>query len=143
MTVPKRLYKYRTGSIQDITNLSAGKIWFADPTKFNDPFDCVYEVNSPTLDEFQDLLKVWSRDGELNSKDIEEISENPQEVQKVTNGLRNGVGKALKAINGVCCFSELVDDLLMWGHYANGHRGFCLEFDTQLGARSDSTFQGL
>ena len=31
---------------------------------------------------------------------------------------------------GVACFSEIVDHPLMWSHYADGHRGFCLEFDT-------------
>lgn len=31
---------------------------------------------------------------------------------------------------GVCCFSEVFDDLLMWSYYADGHKGICLEFDT-------------
>jgi Protein of unknown function (DUF2971) len=33
---------------------------------------------------------------------------------------------------GICCFSETYDNILMWAHYADGHRGFCLEFDTSL-----------
>jgi hypothetical protein len=32
---------------------------------------------------------------------------------------------------GIACFSEVVDNILMWAHYADGHRGFCLEFDTK------------
>jgi hypothetical protein len=28
----------------------------------------------------------------------------------------------------IACFSECVDNLQMWSHYADGHRGFCLEF---------------
>jgi len=31
---------------------------------------------------------------------------------------------------GVSCFSEKVDSLLMWSHYADHCKGFCLEFDT-------------
>jgi hypothetical protein len=30
---------------------------------------------------------------------------------------------------GVACLSEQPDNLLMWAHYADMHRGFCLEFD--------------
>jgi len=30
----------------------------------------------------------------------------------------------------VSCFSEENDNMLMWSHYADGHKGFCLEFDT-------------
>ena len=33
---------------------------------------------------------------------------------------------------GVCCFSECNDNMLMWGHYAECHRGFCLEFTTNF-----------
>jgi Protein of unknown function (DUF2971) len=29
----------------------------------------------------------------------------------------------------VICFSETNDDILMWTHYAQGHTGFCIEFD--------------
>ncbi|WP_334042398.1 DUF2971 domain-containing protein [Burkholderia ambifaria] len=29
----------------------------------------------------------------------------------------------------VCSFSERVDSTLMWSHYANYHKGFCIEYD--------------
>jgi hypothetical protein len=29
---------------------------------------------------------------------------------------------------GVCSFSEISDDILMWSHYADAHRGICLRF---------------
>lgn len=29
----------------------------------------------------------------------------------------------------VCSFSEINDSILMWGHYANNHKGFCIEYD--------------
>lgn len=29
----------------------------------------------------------------------------------------------------IACFSECCDSSLMWGHYADSHRGFCLEYD--------------
>lgn len=48
---------------------------------------------------------------------------------------RKGFRKSVEAIaakmqhQGIACFSAKVDDLLMWSHYADGHRGFCLEFE--------------
>lgn len=33
---------------------------------------------------------------------------------------------------GMVCFSKCKDNILMWSHYADGHRGFCLEFDRLL-----------
>lgn len=29
----------------------------------------------------------------------------------------------------VCCFSKNMDNYLMWSHYADGHRGVCLEWE--------------
>ncbi|WP_081618881.1 DUF2971 domain-containing protein [Thioalkalivibrio sp. ARh3] len=31
----------------------------------------------------------------------------------------------------ICSFSERVDSVVMWGHYANNHQGFCLEYDIE------------
>lgn len=33
---------------------------------------------------------------------------------------------------GVSCFAEVPDNLLMWSHYSDHHKGFCLEFRTDL-----------
>ena len=44
----------------------------------------------------------------------------------------------LRTKMGIACLSEAYDSLLMWAHYANDHRGMCveyelLEFNRQLG----------
>jgi len=40
-----------------------------------------------------------------------------------------------RKLTKVCSFSAINDSLLMWGHYADNHRGFCLEYDLErLGA---------
>jgi hypothetical protein len=37
--------------------------------------------------------------------------------------------EAAKRSARISCFSETGDNLLMWAHYADGLRGFCVEFD--------------
>lgn len=32
----------------------------------------------------------------------------------------------------IACFSSSARDLHMWAHYANGHQGFCVEYETSL-----------
>lgn len=34
------------------------------------------------------------------------------------------------AVTGVVSLAERADDMLMWGYYADSHRGYCLEFST-------------
>ena len=43
---------------------------------------------------------------------------------------------ALNPVGGVSCFSAIHDNLLMWGHYAQGHQGFCLEYSTDTDSLS-------
>lgn len=51
----------------------------------------------------------------------------------------SGINSAIEEIRtrkfseiGISCFSEIYDNMLMWSHYGDGHRGFCLEFDTNF-----------
>ena len=34
---------------------------------------------------------------------------------------------------GICCLSEVRDNILMWSHYAKAHHGFCLQFWNEHG----------
>lgn len=53
----------------------------------------------------------------------------------ITNNLQNIVNDFFISIlqceseKYISCFCEENTSTLMWGHYANGHRGFCLEYD--------------
>jgi hypothetical protein len=127
--LPKRLYKYQPPSVQALTSLSAGKLWFSTPSKFNDPFDCALEASLATLSD-QDCNAITRR--LFPNMNIE----NPHVLNTVRQQLSETIPQlvleARNKVRGVCCFTEIVDDLLMWGHYADSHRGFCLEFDTTL-----------
>jgi hypothetical protein len=41
----------------------------------------------------------------------------------------------------ICSFSEVPDSLLMWSHYADHHRGFCIEYDLQSLGDSNHLFR--
>jgi hypothetical protein len=127
---PTKLYKYRSASTQSIANLSAAKLWFSSPSRFNDPFDCAYEIAISELSK-DDLIAIIQR---ISRGDITPavLARYPDDVlrQQVTDGLKGAVAMGISAVKGVSCFSEIPDCLLMWGHYSDGHRGFCMEFDT-------------
>src|SRR3546814_2287171 len=39
----------------------------------------------------------------------------------------------------ISCFSSEADNLLMWSHYGDGLRGFCIAFDEEAITRGDTT----
>ena len=43
---------------------------------------------------------------------------------------------------GISCFSETHDHELMWSHYANKHKGFCIEYDMDLLTKNNPKFAG-
>jgi len=58
-------------------------------------------------------------------------------------GLANGVVSTLqewRKMVKLCSFSAIKDSLLMWGHYADNHRGFCLEYDLEA-LNADHSFR--
>ena len=109
------------------------EIYFPSPEKFNDPFDC----RLPTI-SFEASDKEW-----LNyyikylgrSEAEQKIRENHHKDPVHQNGfIKRFQDKIFKL--GVLCLSELPNNILMWSHYADGHKGFCLQFEnTDIGAQ--------
>ncbi len=150
--IPPKLYKFQSVSDNTIKNLRNRHIYFSKPEKLNDPFDCAIPFvlgEAETQDELQEafgnLLKRIQNEKTID--DIESAIRKAKE-QFLTNGkanqkFRNEVIRISKlSIDevrqeykelGIACFSKVAPDnnILMWSHYADGHRGICLEFDTR------------
>lgn len=139
--IPPKLYKYQPCNDQTLDNLKYRRIWFSKPAMFNDPFDC--SINFCKLDDAQwDNLYYNMKQYETDGLDQNFINTYLR-GDKPTNELKAGFSNAVLAILkeereaeiqqlGIACFSEKVDDILMWSHYADGHKGFCLEFNTKF-----------
>lgn len=125
--MPKLLYQYQPNRENRRQSLANSKIWLGSPEHFNDPYDCLFSFN--------DFL-VQAAAHERLAKKFNGVDE-----QMLAAGLSKSsslVSSALSTIRGwreelckVSCFSENPRSLLMWGHYADNHRGFCVEYDVQ------------
>ncbi len=149
MSIPEKLYKYHSFDVQSISNLKNQKIYFSDPTLFNDPYDCAldFKLKQLEIDDYEKLLEYYipNRDFPLVQKEaLEQVLKKLKEGESIERfpALRS-IEESLKASllkirelnfmkTGVSCFSECKDDILMWSYYADGHKGFCLEFETSF-----------
>jgi hypothetical protein len=141
MSSPKHLYKYQPVTIQTLSNLKNRQIWFSKPSRFNDPYDCAIRIDRTevTDNDYWGLYRLtyshFGNPAPLDSKYLIDGQLTEQFKTEVRRGMRNSFDEHVETMlnkRGVCCFSEKVDDPLMWSHYADGHRGFCLEFDTRF-----------
>ena len=115
---PRYLYKYKRIDEDHLDYSSRifthNELYFSKVGDFNDPFDCRYryELNGSEADlaEYHDRVQ---REHHPSCNEQERRSETAQWL-------------AMKW--GIYCLSAVPDDILMWAHYADGHRGFCLQF---------------
>jgi hypothetical protein len=133
----EQLYKYGRVSQHSKKLFSKPKIWFSCRSGLNDPFECrpgfdfdgteeqLIEYFSPKIREAnpqmapQDVL-ARAKDGYL-----QEYHKDPQELKAMQDAIIHKIEKEI----GLYCLSEINDSILMWSHYADNHKGYCLEFD--------------
>lgn len=125
------LYKFTSfdPSGYSLSNLRNSSIYYSHPEDFNDPFDSKVHANSSfSQDEYRRFLqKIGSNSHYANSS--KKLSR--EGFHPIKNNLKNYIKEEVnKHFDvGISCFSEGWQSILMWGHYACNHTGFCLEYD--------------
>lgn len=130
---PSKIFKYQPMTIYSLNNLNNNQLWFSKPTNFNDPFDTCFDFDEKSI-TLEVMKSVYKNNFPFNSSDVKEFLNIQKNIKK---GLIKKQRKFFESV-GVCCFCKKEDNILMWSHYADQHRGFCLEFNT-----SDPLFKEL
>lgn len=133
----KSLFKYMSLSLEHIDRIEKlfleCKLFHNLSGGFNDPFegkphysiDIVRNDKKVIYDHFIKLAKNHDY-SEVEAKRFAKYQiQNPDQV---TETIRNAINKAFEQIR-ICCYSTDKLNLLLWAHYANSHKGFCVEFD--------------
>ena len=121
-----KLYKYHAVNKDSLSALVRKKVWVPKPRTFNDPFDCAATV-----------FQIDSASGHILFK-----SGDSNAIATLAAGIITGPTtkeqKEWLTRMGVYSLSARNDSRLMWAHYADQFRGYCLEF-----AFDDSSFADL
>lgn len=85
-----------------------------------------------------DVAKVYAKKIDPNHEKTPE--ERAQIAKKFTDNLENSDTKTYQRFKRkyyISCFSEDNNSILMWSHYANYHKGFCVEYNfKELGIKN-------
>jgi len=116
------VYKYRKLDEYTEKNIKNNTIYFSNPLNFNDPLDTL--INFFFEGDYDLLCKKFF---ELGIKDYKGYA---KALEKHNNF--NDICKDNPHIMNlsISCFSEEYDNILMWSHYADNHKGICLEYKT-------------
>ena len=167
MSKIKKIYRYQKFSARTIESLVHDRLHFADPTTFNDPFDCQPVVESDSEIETLRLilakligrrieaessasLKAAQVHGEKASEHakklgeklatlkIQELAYNATDPDSECSKYEAECGLLTHEIqrellrrydHGVCCFSTIFNNPLLWSHYGDQHRGLCIGYN--------------
>jgi len=135
------LYRYRhlNGQHRDWTKriITDSVLHFANPTTFNDPFDCKVNYRpSFSIEKFkqQHADRIRRYKPNLNRNQLRaKVTQDMRVLAAMGNEefLRQGKDSLQSDINklGVLSLSGTYEDILMCSHYAEGHTGLCLKFE--------------
>jgi hypothetical protein len=107
--------------------LTNNEFHFSFPYEFNDPFDSrIFIQYKGTRKEWKEFAKSIpnAEDGEILLEELANIKYKQSEIDKIFRYVSSNQYYNYT----VCCFSELRNNILMWSHYANKHKGICLGF---------------
>ena len=119
-------------------------IWFAASSQFNDPWDAGRAVSILRKDVAieESVLKLLF--GEDQRAEITLLPDHAK-YESIEDRLREEFG-----VLRFACFSKQYDSHLMWAHYADSHKGICLQFrfmrplpkSSSIAFRMDAGFPG-
>lgn len=145
------LYKYLHPDRTDV--LRGQSIRFSSPAVLNDPFELKPHLAALSSPEYtstelsrvlprlleEELAKLPNERRRLISPEALNAliqSQRPQMLRNLESmagslmpKLQQTMARKLEELIGILCLSESVDNLLMWAHYADSHRGFALQFN--------------
>jgi len=147
-----KVYKYVTADRIDI--LKAGMIRLTQPSVFNDPFEMNPYIEAIATDQYIDnkfkneheahVLKTYNNQSfsfrwkipfsryYLGFEKSDLSNKIKQSAKgKALNAARETIPSNIDAAVGILSLTNKSDNLLMWAHYADSHKGMVFEFDSE------------
>jgi len=141
----QNLYHYQPYKLEWLEQtILKNKICLSNPGNFNDPWDCrpyfSLNVDDPNYNKkIKEFLIELAEEvpGEDDAKD--------QYIHSLKNSNSEELKGLIKEFSGIFvqayrvrCLTTERSSVLMWGHYAESHKGICLEFDTHKNVFGDA-----
>lgn len=134
--MPKFLHRF-TSAERALSVLNDRYLYLAPPSALNDvqefsgmvDFDCSEDDRKILLDlAARNELGLSEDQVKATRERRDEMAKTEFYVYLLSMRVRGILGY-LYEFSGVCCFTQKLDHPLLWGHYADGHRGVCLVFN--------------
>jgi hypothetical protein len=128
---PERLWKYRVWGDHAHRMVVSGELYFSTIQQLNDPFEFRWRERIPST---PDEIDVYCRELCAYAFPKDSMSQRKARFvnlkRELTGAASISKGRPMPTVarfeHGVCCLSDVCDDILMWSHYAAQHTGVCV-----------------
>lgn len=145
-----RVFKFRAGNANDLDALFESYVWFAGLSDLNDPYEGFASLSNESIDDdFREkyLAAVYSKEPnkevtpEQEASNIRSESKGDDFSEYVDSKTSQIIGSyyeehkndfkifSISLAKETHDFPAPLNNMQMWSHYANGFKGFCIEFD--------------
>lgn len=140
MAVPGTIYKYASVNKFSLGIITLGDLYFSSAKSFNDPFDTAGHVSfdAGAVTRKMEMRGMVERNmPELSRKEVRRLADKRLRAIKAGGKEREEIVRGLLQQQryekfGICCTTPKRNNLLMWAHYADHHKGICLGLDTDV-----------
>lgn len=103
------VYSFRSVSKYSLSDLIANSITVARPSKMNDPFDS--------------LFMLWA-----SKENLEKVCNKKKHILMLAESFKYYRIRSFVGNNKLTKDDKLVNNVIMWSHYADNHQGYCIRY---------------
>lgn len=134
------LYHWQSLNETRLTQSLTGRsIYCSSPAQFNDPWDCKPHFNTEILADPREnerhvlwAVDICRRRAKMSEVDItrmvKTLRTDPTCAASLISEMSDQLAQEIAMQYRVYCLGPDIENLLMWAHYADCHKGVCLEF---------------
>jgi hypothetical protein len=133
---PKRVIRFYHNTKYALQTIKSKKVTFLHRDKLNDPFDPHFSFTTDFNENYEELIAFVNK---YHPEDIENFLGNFSDTnwERFKTGIKEKFdyfreNMFLFSTSAIRKNNHPKDNLYLWGHYGNGHRGVAIEFDTDL-----------
>jgi len=144
---PKILYRYECLNDKKLKALQNAYLYLPSAAELNDPYEFISFKNRSNISDEKYIEAFWiTKTAQMNvsgcfdNKQIQKIIEphwptNESKVEFIKNYIDELTTEILQDIKknwGILSLIADPNNLLLWSHYADSHKGYCLGFDRDV-----------
>ena len=132
IVIPPTLYKYMPEWPYALNTLTTRYFYFSHKSDFNDPFEGkFFDDGQYSKENIRHYFRNSCHVPEDFMISLEKILSTENWEQILKDRLKQEK-ELVEQEYGILCLSQIKNDILMWSHYANSHKGVVIEIDSKI-----------